>query len=57
MTVTKGGVKKYLDVARRVAEEYGATDYTRQRLGLVQEEIDSIFESDIKEQLSLGDFA
>lgn len=57
LTVTKGGVKKYLDVAMRVAEEYKATEYTKQRLGLVQEEIGSVFESDIKEQLSLADFA
>ncbi len=33
LTVTKGGVKKYLDVAMRVATEYEATEYTKQRLG------------------------
>lgn len=56
LTVTRGGVEKYIDVAMRVAEEYDATDYTKQRLGLVEEEIESVFESDIKEQLSLADF-
>lgn len=57
LTVTRGGVEKYMEVAMRVAEEYGATDYTKQRLKLVEEEIFSLFESDIKEQLSLADFA
>lgn len=57
LTVTKRGVEKYMDVALRVAEDYGVTDYTKQRLGLVQEEIESLFVSDIREQLSLGDFA
>ncbi len=57
LTVTRGGVEKYMKVASRVAEEYGVTSYTRQRLGLIEEEIESIFESDIKEQLSLADFA
>ncbi len=56
LTVTKGGVEKYIDVARRVAGEYGASQYTKQRLRLVEEEIESVFVSDIKEQLSLADF-
>lgn len=57
LTVTKGGVEKYIDVARRVADEYGASQYTKQRLKLVEEEIESVFISDVKEQLSLADFA
>lgn len=57
LTVTQGGVEKYMKVASRVAEEFGVTNYTKQRLGLIEEEIASIFESDFKEQLSLADFA
>ncbi|KXA90952.1 hypothetical protein AKJ57_03020 [candidate division MSBL1 archaeon SCGC-AAA259A05] len=57
LTVTKGGVEKYMDVAMEVAEDYHASDYTKQRLSLVKEEIESLFVSDVKEQLSLADFA
>jgi DNA polymerase II large subunit len=56
LTVTRGGVEKYLQVAMRVAQEYGASDYTKQRLKLVQRDIRSLFESDAHRQLSLADF-
>jgi DNA polymerase II large subunit len=56
LTVTRGGVEKYLQVAMRVAQEYGASDYTKQRLKLVQRDIRSLFESDAHQQLSLADF-
>jgi len=57
LTVTRGGVEKYMKVATRVSEDFDVMEYTKQRLGLIEEEIDSIFESDYKEQLSLADFA
>ncbi|MFW5911976.1 MAG: DNA polymerase II large subunit [Candidatus Hadarchaeota archaeon] len=56
LTVTYGGVEKYMQVALRVAKDYGVTSYTTQRLDLLEEEIESLFESDVKEQMSLGDF-
>ncbi len=56
LTVTRGGVEKYLQVAMQIGDEYKVTNYTRQRLGLVQSEIKSIFESDTQKQLSLADF-
>ena len=56
LTVTRGGVEKYLQVAMRIGDEYKVTNYTRQRLGLAQSEIKSIFESDAQRQLSLADF-
>ncbi len=57
LTVTQGGVEKYMKVASRVSRDYDVTSYTRQRLGLIEEEIESVFESDFKEQMSLADFA
>lgn len=57
LTVTRGGVEKYMKVALRVANDYGVGSYTKQRLNLVEEEINSLFESDIKQQTSLADFA
>jgi DNA polymerase II large subunit len=56
LTVTRGGVEKYLLVAMQIAQEYGASDYTKQRLKLVQRDIRSVFESDAHRQLSLADF-
>jgi DNA polymerase II large subunit len=56
LTVTRGGVEKYLQVAMQIAHDYEASDYTKQRLKLVQRDIKSIFESDAHRQLSLADF-
>ena len=56
LTVTRGGVEKYLQVAMRIAHEYGVSDYTKQRLKLIQRDIKSVFESDAHRQLSLADF-
>lgn len=57
LNVHQGGVEKYLPVAIRLAENYKVSNYLRQRLDLVHEEIRSLFESDDQEQLSLADFA
>ncbi|KXB07892.1 hypothetical protein AKJ58_01530, partial [candidate division MSBL1 archaeon SCGC-AAA385D11] len=57
LNVSQGGVKKYLGVAMRVAKDYGVSNYIKQRLDLVEEEIRSLFESDDQKQLSLADFA
>ena len=56
LTVTRGGVEKYLQVAMQIAQEYSASDYTKQRLKLTQRDISSVFESDSHRQLSLADF-
>ena len=56
LTVTRGGVEKYLQVAMRIADEYGVSEYTKQRLNLTQRDIRSTFESDARKQLSLADF-
>lgn len=56
LTVHEGSVKKYMDVALQIAEEYHVTDYTRQRLELLKIEIKSLFESDVSKQTGLADF-
>ena len=56
LTVTRGGVEKYLQVAMQIAHDYEASDYTKQRLRLVQRDIKSVFESDAHRQMSLADF-
>ena len=56
LTVTRGGVEKYLQLAMQIAHDYESSDYTKQRLKLAQRDIKSIFESDAHRQLSLADF-
>ena len=56
LTVHEGSVKKYLDVSHKIATEYGISDYTKQRLKLVDLEIQSLFESDKSKQMGIADF-
>jgi DNA polymerase II large subunit len=56
LTVSRGGVEKYLQVAMEIAQEYGISEYSKQRLRLAQRDIKSLFESDSHRQMSLADF-
>ena len=56
LTVSRGGVEKYLAVALKLAEEYRVSEYTKQRLMLLKRDIQSMFESDVSRQTSLADF-
>jgi DNA polymerase II large subunit len=56
LTVHRGSVNKYMDVALRVAEEYGTRAYTVQRLEILRESLESIFEDDTNKQSGIADF-
>lgn len=56
LTINKGGIQKYLEISRRIVEEYQLPDYLKQRLELVEREIKSIFEDEKIKQLGLADF-
>jgi DNA polymerase II large subunit len=56
LTVSRGGIEKYVKLANQIAEKYHVSDYLKQRLRLVEVEIKSLFESDSSKQLSLADF-
>ncbi|XRO77148.1 DNA-directed DNA polymerase II large subunit [Methanocaldococcus sp. 10A] len=56
LTVSKGAVEKYMDVAEKMAEEYNVNDYIKQRLKIIREGINSIFENDKSKQVKLCDF-
>ncbi len=43
LTVSKGGIEKYLQIAIDLANKYDLDDYIKQRLYLTKEEINSIF--------------
>jgi DNA polymerase II large subunit len=56
LTVHEGSVNKYMDTALRVAEEFGAREYTKQRLRILEKRIDRIFEDDHNKQSGIADF-
>ncbi|MFC7075096.1 DNA-directed DNA polymerase II large subunit [Haloarcula halophila] len=56
LTVHEGSVNKYIDTAIRVAEEFGARDYTKQRLRILERSIESVFENDHNKQSGIADF-
>ncbi len=56
LTVYQGSVSKYMETARRVAEEYGARPYTKQRLEILNKALESVFENDHNRQSGIADF-
>jgi len=57
LTVYRGGIEKYLDAAQHLIEKYELPKYYSQRLLLVKEEINAMFDSKKPKQVSLVDFA
>jgi len=56
LTVHEGSVNKYMDTAIHVAEEFGADEYTKQRLQILEKRIERIFENDNNKQSGIADF-
>ncbi|MDI6917125.1 MAG: DNA polymerase II large subunit [Thermoplasmatales archaeon] len=56
MTVSEGGVKKYLKMTKEVAEKYNVPNYTMQRVLLMENAINSLFHSDKINKCKLEDF-
>jgi DNA polymerase II large subunit len=57
LTVYRGGIEKYLEAAQHLVDKYGLPRYYAQRISLMKEEIDSLFEGKKPKQISLTDFA
>ncbi|MEM3400089.1 MAG: DNA polymerase II large subunit [Candidatus Micrarchaeia archaeon] len=55
LTVSKGGVEKYLAISHKIVDEYGLPKYLKQRLILVESDISSTFVEE-KKQVSLAEF-
>jgi DNA polymerase II large subunit len=53
LTVHNSSITKYLGVSKELCEMYRVSDYTKQRLRLVELEIKSLFESDVRKQVTL----
>ncbi|MHA1652262.1 MAG: DNA polymerase II large subunit, partial [Candidatus Helarchaeota archaeon] len=56
MTVTQGGITKYLDLSLEIAKQYNLDNYTKQRLFLAQDYVDSIFSSDKGRQIKIDSY-
>lgn len=56
LTVYRGGIEKYLQAADDLIHRYDLPSYYSQRLSMVREEIDSLFEGKKPRQVSLKDF-
>lgn len=56
LTIHKGGIMKYLEISKRLVEEYSLPAYLAQRLVLLEQEISSIFEDERVKQTGLSDF-
>lgn len=56
LTVPEGAIRKYIDISRRLVERYKVSQYIKQRIMLLQKEIDSLFVNDLSKQICLEDF-
>ncbi|AEA47023.1 DNA polymerase II large subunit [Archaeoglobus veneficus] len=56
LSVHGGSIKKYLDISKYLSETYNVSEYTKQRLMLIDLEIRSLFESDTRKQVKIMDF-
>jgi DNA polymerase II large subunit len=52
-TINEGGIRKYLEPALELAEKYNLSNYIKQNLQIVKENIDSIFGKEIEKQESI----
>lgn len=57
LTIAEGSIKKYLQIAKNVVNEYGLSNYLKQRLELAGREIDTLFVNEAEKQKSLFEFA
>jgi DNA polymerase II large subunit len=52
-TINEGGIKKYLEPALELADRYNLSNYIKQNLQIVKENIDSIFGKELEKQESI----
>ncbi|MBI4361206.1 DNA polymerase II large subunit [Candidatus Micrarchaeota archaeon] len=56
LTINKGGIEKYLQLSKKMAEDYNLPNYLKQRLALIEKEIKSIFHDEKVQQFSLNEY-
>ncbi|MBM4249516.1 MAG: DNA polymerase II large subunit [Euryarchaeota archaeon] len=56
LTVHEKSVKKYIDISKKLAERYGVKEYTRQRVAIMEQAVDSLFENGRMRRSRLEEF-
>ncbi len=56
LTVSPASVRKYLELAKRISEEYDIAPYLRQRIRLAEEAATSLFTNERVQEVKLEDF-
>ena len=56
MTVHEASVRKYLNVSKEISEKYGLSDYTRERIEILELGMDSLFNNERVRKCKLTDF-
>jgi len=56
MTVHEKSIKKYLEPAKELVEQFNVSNYTKQRIILVEKFVNSLFQNDRRRDTKLSDF-
>ena len=56
LTVPKKNVVKYLEIAKKLTTDFDLPDYTKERIRLIEESVESLFQSDNVRMATLEDF-
>ncbi len=56
LTVHESSVKKYLEISKRISQQFEVSNYLRQRIDLIEDAITSLFTNDKTQDLKLDDF-
>ncbi|WNY25831.1 DNA polymerase II large subunit [Methanolapillus millepedarum] len=56
LTVHEGAVRKYVEVSKQVAEKYNVSVYTKERIDLLEKDIEDTFENHRIKKTQLSDF-
>ena len=56
LTVHSNSITKYLELSKFLCENFRISEYTKQRIKLIEVEIKSLFESELKRQVSISEF-
>jgi len=57
LTIAPGSVKKYLRIVKKIVNTYDLSEYLKQRIDLIEEEIESILKDESMKQKSLSEYA
>ncbi|MBI5159764.1 DNA polymerase II large subunit [Candidatus Micrarchaeota archaeon] len=56
LTIHKGGIEKYLELSKKLIDDYELPNYLKQRMLLLEKDIKSIFEDEVSKQFNLAEF-